>query len=128
MKKTQKGVTLVEVIVAIAVFAIISLALFSSVFAMKNVVARQEEYLKLEMVCQDIKANYKKDPNTWYGNYFKGYAVNDGKEGYLDAKFTPSTFDNAVYLIKITDEGFFSIYSADEKTMYVENVKLGGSN
>ena len=56
------------------------------------------------------------------------YMLYDYVEGYLDSKFTPSTFDNAVYLIKITDDGFFSIYSADEKTMYVENVKLGGSN
>ena len=56
MKKTQKGVTLIEVIVAIAVFATISLALFSSVIIMKNVIKRQEEYIKIEMVCYDIKA------------------------------------------------------------------------
>lgn len=55
MKKSQKGLTLVEVIVSIAVLTIISLALFSSFLGMRRVTLRQEEYVRLEMVCYDLK-------------------------------------------------------------------------
>lgn len=120
MKKTQKGITLVEVIVAIAVFAIISLALFSSVFAMKNVVARQEEYLKLEMVCQDINALWKNNSTDWDFNADKVY---------LTSKFIKANdFNEASYVIKfqIVDNNntqlLLSIYNIDETITFVENV------
>ena len=118
MKRSQKGVTLVEIIVAIAVFSIISLALFSSVFAMKNVVARQEEYVKLEMVCYDISAYY---------DY-----VEDGEIIYLTSDFKRTNSDKeASYKISIKvieDKKLLTITNIDENITFVENVQLPITN
>ena len=90
MKKTQKGLTLVEVLVSIAVFTIISLVMFSSLLAMTKVVALQEDYARIEMACRDMNAywdmygdlNKSADEGTdWYKKYF-GSEATKGK-GYL---------------------------------------------
>lgn len=65
MKKSQKGLTLVEVLVSISVFTIIIFSLFSTLLAMRKVVARQEEYVKIEMVCQDINVYWQSDPQRF---------------------------------------------------------------
>ena len=131
MKRIQKGVTLVEVIVAIAVFSIISLALFSSVISMKNVVNRQEEYVKLEMVCYDIDAYWQRYGEDWYTNYF-GTENPDSPitEGYLDSNFVPvSNVQMASYVIdsqiSSTDESILiiSIYTQDRQTTFVEELQ-----
>ena len=75
MKKSQKGLTLVEVLVSISVFTIIIFSLFSTLLAMRKVVARQEEYVKIEMVCQDINVYWEKykgsaDYQEWFKKYF----------------------------------------------------------
>ena len=121
MKKTQKGVTLIEVIVAIAVFAVISLALFSSVIAMQNVIARQEEYVKLEMVCYDINAYKSKYPSNWSYEYFNG-EVNE--RGYLKRDFTPTNNEaEAFYIIEFDSDQIKSISNLNG-VILVENVKL----
>lgn len=126
MKKTQKGVTLVEVIVSITVFSIISLALFSSVLAMKSVITRQEEYVKLEMVCYDIKAYYQNNPSDWFDSYFNVQDQGKTDIGYLTSNFEPSIDETeASYIIefKENNEGLtISIYSMDRNITYVENV------
>ena len=74
MKKTQKGLTLVEVLVAITVLSITMFALLSTIVAMRKVVARQEEYVKIKMVCQDIDAYWDKYKtiDNWDQRYFQG--------------------------------------------------------
>lgn len=119
MNRSKKGVTLIEVIVAIAVFAIISLALFSSVIAMKNVITRQEEYVKLEMVCQDIIFYGSK-----YADYFGDDFDNENNKGYLNKEFKPTNINDASYIVKFTVDGVMSISDKDNKITYVENVKL----
>ena len=90
MKKTYKGLTLVEVLVSIAVFTIISLAMFSSLLAMTKVVALQEDYARIEMVCYDINAYWDMygdnnlaegdHTNVWYKKYFGDDAkIENGK-------------------------------------------------
>ena len=124
MKKSQKGVTLVEVIVSITIFSIISLALFSSVLAMKSVITRQEEYVKLEMVCYDIKAHYIKNQSEWFKSYFN---VEDKPDvGYLTSNFEPTIDEtDASYIIEFqenNEELTISIYSRDRNITYIENV------
>lgn len=125
MKQTKKGVTLIEVIVAITVFAVISLVLFSSVIAMNNVIARQEEYVKLEMVCHDMNAYLEKYAEEWCSKYFGG-EVNG--EGYLSSDFAPTTNESeASYIIEFSESEnvlTISIHSIDEQTTFVENVIL----
>ena len=123
MKKTQKGVTLVEVIVAIAVFSMISLALFSSVIGIKNVTVRQEQYVRLEMVCYDIDAYYKKYNDEWHIHYFEK-EMNDGV-GYLTTNFIPTNnLSDATYKILFSDDRIISISTLDNKTTFVENIPL----
>ena len=125
MKKTQKGVTLIEVIVAIAVFATISLALFSSVMIMKNVIKRQEEYVKIEMVCYDIKAYCEQYEKKWMVKYFEGCNIDTKQNiGYLSSDFKPTTYDNAKYIIKYTKDSIVCISTLDGKVTFVENVSL----
>ena len=85
MKKTRKGLTLVEVIVSIAVFTIISLALFSTILSMNKVVKRQEEYVRLEMACQDI--DYYWDVYGKSGGCFNSIFNIDGTNGQGYLKF-----------------------------------------
>ncbi len=131
MKKTQKGVTLVEVIVAIAVFSIISLTLFSSIIAMKNVINRQEEYVKLEMVCYDIDAYWEKYENTWFAEYFGINEYNpEMSVGYLDENFKPiSSEQDASFLVESKESTsdpnilIISIFSVDRQTAYVNELQ-----
>ncbi|MGM9632564.1 MAG: type II secretion system protein J [Eubacteriales bacterium] len=135
MKKTRKGVTLVEVIVSIAVFTIISLALFSSVLSMRKVVLRQEEYARLEMVCYDINAYWDAYGENWYNNYTKG--VSSGKFIYLDSDFKVTDAVNQVYTLKYDYDGKGTSETSDDELIiifikkgdytYAENINCGVS-
>lgn len=120
MKKTQKGLTLVEVLVSIAVFTIISLVMFSSLLAMTKVVALQEDYARIEMACRDMNAYWDMygdqdksyEENTdWYKKYFGSEA--DFGVGYLkyqDGQLVPTTISqNSDFTVKYdylgTDSG-----------------------
>lgn len=127
MKKTRKGLTLVEVIVAIAVFTIISLALFSSYLGMRKVVFRQEEYARLEMVCYDINYYWDKygdesndqSNDQWYKKYFGPDAnKNKGYLKYENGKLVPQASDqNADYEISWS---YYSINSDGNVESYLD--------
>ena len=98
--KKDKGITLIETIVSIALFSFISLALVTSVISMKRVLVRQEENVRLEMICYDISEYYSCYSDNWYKKYF-GENYNNGQVGYLteDFKIT-ANFDEAKYIIE----------------------------
>ena len=124
IRKKQKGVTLIDTIVAIAVFSIISLALFSSVVAMQKVVTRQEEYVKLEMLCHDISEYSERYPNDWYEIYF-GEEAESSQLAYLTNDFKPTNEEeDARYIIEFSSDIIKSIRSKDGENTFVENVKL----
>lgn len=130
MKKSQKGLTLVEVIVSIAVFTIISLALFSSFLGMKRVTVRQEEYVRLEMVCYDLKYEWE-----MYGDK---HFSNEKNTKYLDSDFNiiqisdSSDLKKAKYLIKYTIENgeliINRISDFDEKKVFIKDLNCGTSS
>ena len=105
MKKTYKGLTLVEVLVSIAVFTIISLAMFSSLLAMTKVVALQEDYARIEMVCYDINAYWDMYGNDWDDYYFDrdySHTSTVDRIGYLtyqSGKLVPTNDLNADYIV-----------------------------
>ena len=122
MRKSKKGVTLIEVIVSIAIFSMISLALFSSVISMKKVIIRQEEYVRIEMVCYDISAYYEKYKASWPKEYFNS---KNNNIGYLTSDFIPTTDENiATYKIIFSENEIKCILSMDGETIYVENIDL----
>ena len=101
MKKAHKGLTLVEIIVAIAVFSIVSIAFFTSYVSMNKVVARQEEYTRFDMICYDINYYWDMYGQGWDEQYFQSTTV-DGT-AYFDKDFEPqSDDDQAVYKITFT--------------------------
>ncbi len=124
IRKKQKGVTLIETVVAIAVFSIISLAIFSSIIAMQRVIVRQEEYVKLEMICYDISAYFTRYPDDWYQIYF-GEDVGNARIGYLTDDFKPTTeLEKASYIVEFSPDAIKSIRSKNDEKTFVENVKL----
>ena len=135
MNKTRKGITLVEVIVSIAVFTIISLALFTSFLGMRKVVAKQEEYVRLEMVCHDINYYWDMYGDAWDETYFEGHIQNnagDLKTGYLkyeDGKFAPDAkgYYRVDYTVKENELIITKIYNRETNRVYVENVSCGVS-
>ena len=122
MRKSKKGVTLIEVIVSIAIFSMISLALFSSVISMKKIIIRQEEYVRIEMVCYDISAYYEKYKASWPKEYFNS---KNNNIGYLTSDLIPTTDENiATYKIIFSENEIKCILSMDGETIYVENIDL----
>ncbi len=134
MKKTYKGLTLVEVLVSIAVFTIISLAMFSSLLAMTKVVALQEDYARIEMACYDMNAYwdmYGKDWDDYYFDRDPSHTSTEDRIGYLtyqSGKLVPTNDPNPEYIVTYdysgTDNGLriTSVRSESKDREY-----LGGS-
>ena len=115
MKNTRKGLTLVEIIVAIAVFSIVSVAFFTSYVSMNKVVARQEEYVRFEMICYDINYYWDVHGKSWDDIYFNGNVTNTA---FFNKDFEPqSSKTNAVYQITFT-------YSSTNQLIIQKIVKI----
>ncbi len=127
MKKTHKGLTLIEVLVSITVFAIISLALVTSIIGIKGIVNRQEEYVRFEMAAYDMNYYWDKYGEAWADNYF-GYTVVNNK-AYLEFKngeVVPTSDAKAPYWVTFSYQDnklFISIDSAERS--YVSNLNCG---
>ncbi len=125
MKKTKKGLTLVEVLVGITVFSIVIFALFTAVASMRKIVFRQEEYVKIKMVCYDIDAYIEKYKTDGVNKYFGDYYDNQKHIGYLTSKFEPiSDGDTKAYEIKFNGNVIISITSIKDDRVFVENLDL----
>ena len=119
MRKSKKGLTLVEVLVAISVLTIVIFALFSTIIAMRKVVARQEEYVKIKMVCQDIEAYWDKYGEDWADKYFEGEYETNNLKGYLTSKFYPVTnYDKNYYKIEFSYDD-----DSNSKKLIIDSIK-----
>jgi hypothetical protein len=98
---------------------------------MRKVVDKQEEYVRLEMVCYDIKYYWEQygTENNWDKKYFgDGIKSSDEKEGtaylkYEDGKFAPDAKGH--YRVTYTMDGnelTISIYNIANKRVYVKDV------
>jgi len=132
--KTKKGTTLIEVLVAIAVFAVISVAMFSSLLVMRTTSARQEEYLRFEMICTDIAFYGDVHKRSWDKEYFSLPAPQDEGKIYFGYDFTPSTADK-IYCLSYSyldtnsdghEELILSIYHVESGRTIIENLNYGG--
>lgn len=124
MKKTYKGLTLVEVLVSIAVFTIISLAMFSSLLAMTKVVALQEDYARIEMACYDMNAYwdmYGKDWDDYYFDRDLSHTSTVDRIGYLtyqSGKLVPTNDPNPEYIVTYD-------YSGTDNGLRITSVRSG---
>lgn len=130
MKKTKKGLTLVEVIVAIAVFAVITLALFSTYLGIRKLSFRQEEYVRLEMVCYDINYYWDAYGDKWAAQYTGKDDANSAKGTIsLDSNFKFIS-GNSTYVIEYekNEKGELiikTVKSIATNKVYIENLNCG---
>ena len=132
--KAKKGITLVEVLVAIAVFSIISLAMFSSLLVMRKTAARQEEYLHFEMICTDIAFYGDVHQKSWDKEYFSLPASQETGRVFYDQKFQPSSTDRVYCLsysyLDTNNDGYaeliVSIRHVESERVIIENLNYGG--
>lgn len=130
MKKARKGLTLVEIIVAIAVFSIVSIAFFTSYVSMNKVVARQEEYTRFEMICYDINYYWDMYDEGWDDAYFLPSGAQETPSGsqiftaYFDKDFEPQSGSNkAVYQITFSYSG-----EDNNKALTIDKIEKLGSD
>ena len=125
MKNTKKGLTLVEVLVSISVFTIIIFALFTTILAMRKVVSRQEEYVRIKMACGDMQVyydEYDEYNDGWYSIYFGGNIEND--TGYLTSDFKPTaTYSEGCYIVEFEGNTIKEIRSPNGKIL-INNLQL----
>ncbi len=137
--KKQKGATLVEVLVAVTVFAIISIAMFTSFLIMKKMVAKQKEYLEFEIICRDInhysyKYYIEGEINVWDSNYFGDKAGKDDNgdgvyEVYYDFDYCLSENEKAYcleYYYTDQNELIISVYHNETKRIIIDKLNYGG--
>ena len=131
--KKQKGATLVEVLVAVTVFAIISIAMFTSFLIMKKMVAKQKEYLEFEIICRDINHYSNKYLRDWDLYYF-GYKDRkddngDGVYVYYDFDYCLSETEKAYcleYYYTEQNELIISVYHNETKRIIIDKLNYGG--
>lgn len=132
--KTKKGTTLVEVLVAIAVFAIISVAMFSSLLVMRKTAARQEEYLRFEMICTDIAFYGDVYKKNWDKEYFSLPSSQNEGQIYYGRDFTPSMTEHlyclSYFYLDTNSDGheelIVSIHHVESGRTIIENLNYGG--
>lgn len=132
--KKKKGTTLVEVLVAIAVFTIISVAMFSSLLVMRKTAARQEEYLRFEMICSDIAFYGDVYKKNWDKEYFSLQTSQNEGQIYYGYDFTPSESDRIYCLsysyLDTNNDGYeeliVSIHHVESGRTIIENLNYGG--
>lgn len=141
MKKTKKGLTLVEVLVSVAVFAVIMLALTSTYIGMRNLSRRQEQYVRLEMVCYDINYYWDAYGEDWATKYLASNEVGEGvkKDGedyhiFLNTEFKPASgTSNYTYkvicCINKNDELIIkSVETSAKDRVYIKDLNCGTSS
>ena len=120
MNKKQKGTTLVEVLVSIAVFAILSVAIISCLLGMTKIVTRQEEYVRFGMILSDMSFRYSEYTSS--GNA-------DEKTIFYTDQFVETTNPNKYFYqlkYKVTD-GVFKIVEVKQiksQRIIIQNVDI----
>ncbi len=124
----QKGSSLVEVLVGIAVFLGISVALFSSFLGMKTQLLRQEELIRFEMLCRDIDAYYDTYGADWDEKYFADNAL-DGTV-YFDSDFKPCLETKVYRLDYVMKDGALvvNVYHNETNRPIIEELNYGEAN
>lgn len=124
----QKGGSLIEVLVGIAVFLCISVALFSAFLGMQTQLRHQEELIRFEMLCRDIDAYYDAYGEGWDALCFAGSAINGTV--FFDAAFQISAETKLYRLEYGLEEGALvvSIYHHESNRPIIEALNYGEAN
>ncbi len=133
MKTKRKGTTLVEVLVSIAVFSIISIGMLTSFLGMRKTVARQEETLRFSMICRDIAFYGDVYRREWDVSYFGARPLDRNEDGvyvvYYDEDFLPTPTKGRYRLhYYYTEENnlIVSIFHEESGRVIIDELDYGG--
>ncbi len=128
----KKGSTLVEVLVAISVFAIISVSLFTSFARMTKIVARQEALMNFDIICRDIAAYGDEYGKGWDMKYF-GYTEHHASDReYYDENFNHIGDTEGKYLLEYThdvalgDALIITVTDTESGRVIIDGLNYGG--
>lgn len=133
--RTRRGSTLVEVLVALAVFSLSVVTVLGVYLSAARGVAKQREYLFFEGVCLDIDYYYDRfGASAWAEEYFGtelAGADESAGEAYYDDDFALCG-GPAKYTLTYRYDGesgclFVSVFNADGGRYVIENLNYGGS-
>lgn len=118
MRRTHKGATLVEVLVSITVFAIISVVMVTCLLLMTRTVTRQEEYVRFEMILSDMK--FKIDD----------YIKSGDNSIYFTEEFQQTSAPKAFYTLTyktVDDYLIVDVVQNRSNRVVIKNVKISNS-
>ena len=118
MRRTHKGATLVEVLVSITVFAIISVVMVTCLLLMTRTVTRQEEYVRFEMILSDMK--FKIDD----------YIKSGDNSIYFTEEFQQTSDPKAFYTLTyktVDDYLIVDVVQNQSNRVVIKNVKISNS-
>ena len=113
--KSEKGFSLIETIVALALLATIGVSLFNGLATTSTARVSADEKVSSKILAELLMENVKKQSYSMTGNYT--YTVPDEFTGY-SANFTVENIRND-YLQKLT----FTIYHRNDDTFTLESYK-----
>lgn len=113
--KSEKGFSLIETIVALALLATIGVSLFNGLATTSAARVSADEKVSSKILAEILMENVKKQSYSITGNYT--YTIPDEYTGY-SANFTVENIRND-YLQKLT----FTIYHRNDDTFTLESYK-----
>ena len=119
----KKGFSLVEVVVALAVFVVSLVAILSCYFLGVKVYQKQTEYLYFETICLDIDKVYDKEED-WQVLYFG----QEKSEYYYNSDYQLVETEDKYTLSIINDDNnnlIISIYNNNDNYFVIENLNYG---
>lgn len=133
MKTKRRGTTLVEVLVSIAVFSIISIGMLTSFLGMRKIVARQEEALRFSMICRDIAFYGDVHQREWDVAYFGARPLDNNGDGvyvvYYDEDFVPRPTKGRYrlhYYYTAENNLIVSVMHEESGRMIIDELNYGG--
>lgn len=119
----KKGFSLVEVVVALAVFVVSLVAILSCYFLGVKAYQKQTEYLYFETICLDIDKVYDKEED-WQVLYFG----QEKFEYYYNSDYQLVETEDKYTLSVINDDNnnlIISIYNNNDNYFVIENLNYG---
>lgn len=119
----KKGFSLVEVVVALAVFVVSLVAILSCYFLGVKAYQKQTEYLYFETICLDIDKVYDKEED-WQVLYFG----QEKSEYYYNSEYQLVETEDKYTLSVINDDNnnlIISIYNNNDNYFVIENLNYG---
>lgn len=118
----RKGFSLVEVVVALAVFIISFVAILSCYLLGVKAYQKQTEYLYFETICLDIDKVYDKEAN-WQMAYFN----QEANEYYYNSSYQlVQNPDKYTLSVKMENDNLIiSIYNNNDNYYVIENLNYG---